>query len=242
METTTKYCTHCDREFSSQKALTTHAALNLQTAHWCKRCTRAFPSQTAITAHRHRSAAHHICTKCLARDFETEQQRKAHLQDIHHTCATCENSFANKEELEAHVRVAHLSCEICGQVFHDANSLGMHRDVHQERRVRCFGCAGRFARYSSMVAHLESGGCCCRITREMVKAVVLEFSGREYRMLDQTADKYLCPTCARKSASLSALCQHAERTPGCRHLTSAVGALAQLMEFLKHSMQQGDLS
>ena len=88
-----------------------------------------------------------------------------------------------------------------------------------------------------MIAHLESGSCACGITGDMIKAISLEFSTKQgYRMFGQAFDKYLCPTCAKKSGSLSALCQHAERAPGCRHLISGTGALAQLMEFLVKPM------
>ncbi|KAE8137648.1 hypothetical protein BDV38DRAFT_282894 [Aspergillus pseudotamarii] len=231
------YCSHCDRTFSSKEALKLHASININHAYWCTRCSRAFPSQTAKAAHIDRSTAHNICQRCIHQDFITEKDLQAHLQHNHHECQTCKQAFADTKALDDHVRSAHLSCDVCGQVFGDGNSLEMHKYSHQERALQCFGCSLAFGSYSSMIAHLESGSCACGITGDMVKAIALEFSTMQgHKMPDQASEKYLCPACAKKPGSLSALCQHAERAPGCRHLINGTGVLAQLMKFLKKSM------
>ncbi|KAE8319798.1 hypothetical protein BDV41DRAFT_170068 [Aspergillus transmontanensis] len=231
------YCSHCDRTFSSKEALKLHASINFNHAQWCTRCSRAFPSQTAKAAHIDRSTAHNICQRCIHQDFITEKELQTHLRNDHHECQTCKRTFADTEALDVHVRSVHLSCDVCGQAFGDGNSLEMHKYSHQERALQCFGCSITFGGYSSMIAHLESGSCSCGITGDMIKAIALEFSTRQgHKMLGQASEKYICPTCAKKSGSLSALCQHAERAPGCRHLIGGTGALAQLMEFLENSM------
>ena len=124
------YCSHCDRSFSSREALKLHASISINHAQWCTRCSRAFPSQTAKAAHIDRSAAHNICQRCIHKDFITEKELKAHLQNDHHECLTCRRAFAGTEALDVHVRSAHLSCDVCGQVFGDGNSLEMVCPFH----------------------------------------------------------------------------------------------------------------
>ncbi|ETN42878.1 uncharacterized protein HMPREF1541_02036 [Cyphellophora europaea CBS 101466] len=128
-------CNSCDRSFGSRHAALQHASnASIHRSEWCNRCSWLFISPDALRQHLANSSLHNHCDRCNY-DVGDLSDLARHREDVHFQC-----------------------CE-CMKVFQNQNNLRMHKQVHFERDVECYGCDREFATTSAMVLHLERGTC-----------------------------------------------------------------------------------
>ena len=189
------YCRECDRFFAHPDGAEQHRlALH---SFSCSHCDRNFVRHDALQRHQ-KSTKHCYCSEC-DRFFVNPEALGQHLQSsIHATqfhCCDCERDFVDEQALDQHLAsknhnphtkaktsslgLSDWVCEDCDRSFRDEKDLEQHRAsvIHKPLSdFKCFGdqrCKKRFTSPSAWLHHLESGGCCSRITRGSLNAAVL---------------------------------------------------------------------
>ncbi|KAF2027636.1 hypothetical protein EK21DRAFT_102351 [Setomelanomma holmii] len=177
-------CLTCLLGFRTQHELERH----LQTASkhtWCKSCQRQFRSQDERDAHWQQTTKHKHCLQPGC-DFDGPSQAAldAHLELDHFRCIGCKLIFPSQNKLNLHLEkgnfavacprckqlcsgqaqlATHLEhCFFCGECGFSTNHEGnyqIHMTKHTTAKIPCWGCNSPMPTYSSLINHLESGGC-----------------------------------------------------------------------------------
>lgn len=141
----------------------------------CNGCSQWFSSKGARSRHR-------ISTGCT--DPPVSQFR----------CCECDKNFATQRSLNKHLKnkIIHpprvvvalpplaAYCEKCKKIFRTAKALEQHLDsvIHRPimESMTCLGgkgCRKKFHTPSGMLAHLESGACASKLTRDMIDDLII---------------------------------------------------------------------
>ncbi|KAF8131570.1 hypothetical protein EV363DRAFT_1330402 [Boletus edulis] len=166
------YCDPCDRWFQSWSSYKQHMSMS-PFHNYCADCNRDFDSGWALEQHFIQSPNHHYCREC-GTHFEDDDDLTTHCVDDHYYCERCKRFFKSAHGLHEHNRQSHYYCEACRRVFNSLSNLRAHLNssVHRPRNVPCafqhHGCAQLFINKSSMISHLENGGCPSGATRKMI--------------------------------------------------------------------------
>ncbi|KAH7119541.1 hypothetical protein B0J11DRAFT_439926 [Dendryphion nanum] len=198
---------------------------------YCSRCEREFTSRRALQQHYNDSASHYRCEIC-AFDGPTWDKLLQHYRKTQHrvVCQGCDDGggmtwVAGSQEYLAHLKEQNV-CQVCEVHFPNASNLDHHKMVHLERLIECYGCYRKFTTYPAMILHLESGTCHSEIdilglneSTAMCfqwKAYIDEYYRDELLNREDLQSEYSepvypfrCPDCSVVFTKLSGLFQHA---------------------------------
>lgn len=87
---------------------------------YCWRCERSYKTQSALDQHMADSPRHNECPECNL-DWETEQDLKEHMTDMHNMCSICSQCFDCPYSLD-HVGFSHV-LTACSVLVNDSNAF-----------------------------------------------------------------------------------------------------------------------
>src|SRR5436190_5839239 len=102
------------------------------------------------------------------------------------------------------------------------------------RNSECFGCYRKFASFSAMLIHLESGSCASATDIDKVDNLAFEcYQHSKYSTGIDDDFPYFCPSCEREFQTVSGLLQHSETVPNCQDHVRYPGCLGKLENFMR---------
>ena len=226
-------CDPCGRQFSDGKALHQHFQ-DSKYHSYCSRCDSSFISDARQEKHIKTSPRHNICGLCSeTHDFDSRIGLKKHAKEVHTYCSECKEGFQSPAALRSHDIDKHHVCEECEEYFKDSanhwlvstkhaasevillsNTQTKHQNVHQPRKLKCYGCPRTFGLHSTLLHHLESRECDSRSDRDLVDDVALGCDMSSVYSLDGPEYFFFCPTCEKRCFDkMSGLFQHIESKP-----------------------------
>ncbi|KAI9923910.1 hypothetical protein ASPWEDRAFT_38618 [Aspergillus wentii DTO 134E9] len=180
-------CMYCDKKLKTAEGVEQHI---LAMGHIsCDGCGQFFSSTANLTLHQE-VTGHCYCGEC-DKFFIDSQALNQHMNSPRHIgqfhCCDCDRDFVNENALNQHLRDkvhvidrgADLRCKDCDREFGDERALQQHRDsiVHRPiSNIKCIapGCNRKFKSPSSMLHHLESGGCRSGLNRHDIDLLIRE--------------------------------------------------------------------
>lgn len=142
-------CFLCAKTFPTRIMLKDHRKVHItQRKHVCERCGYKFHTKYKLEKHLKRKTdcqaliyknmnGLFVCRFCYG-EFNTVEERKAHINEVHHNDAT-------------------FPCEVCGKRFRRSQALKIHLKIHyQVRDYKCTMCSAAFIQRHHLVQHIAT--------------------------------------------------------------------------------------
>ncbi|KAM6964362.1 histone-lysine N-methyltransferase PRDM9 [Tautogolabrus adspersus] len=157
-------CPHCGENFSSTKALKSHACFQqVKVLYLCTDCGKGFTNHFGLKQHQriHTGEKPYSCPHC-SKSFSYTGQLNVHLRthtgEKPYLCTHCGESFRQSGDLKRHERkhtgVRPYSCPECCKSFSRPQSLKAHQMLHLGQRMfKCTQCGKSFSRNYHLRRH-----------------------------------------------------------------------------------------
>ena len=154
-------CSHCGRQFSSKRSLSTHKMVHQQSEFPCDMCSYVGSTSYYLNKHKltHRKDQKYSCSSCSYETYNPDGLKR-HIKNMHvvgkvrYSCRMCPATFSLRSELRVHSMMEHGSsdthfCSHCSFSCKGKDEYKEHLQIHfGNARFQCELCD-----YKCNIAH-----------------------------------------------------------------------------------------